>query len=332
MALLDNGTQVNTITLRYVNEHLLQVGPITDLMGSKVTCVGLGNTYTKPLGYVVIQVRVDRVWGYDEYQIALVILDFSNFATRVPVILGTCTIGHVVNIMREVEIDALATPWANARAAHLLAVHRMMPMEVEDNWEEKFHSKDDNSLMYTQKAETLEPFFSHIIPVKTGKAYLGEHINIMIQALQAEDGTLPPGLTVQNTYTDLRKGNKKAVVVVCNNTAYLQTIKKNPVARVAAALPVLDSPRTEGLHEGIGETANFHTPKLTVRQRHGKLFDELDPGSLDSWTPELADVAHQLLAKYHNVFSLDPAELGCTYSMEHITKVTDDTTFKEWFR
>ena len=46
MALLDNGAQVNTIMLRYVNEHFLQVGPITNLMASKVTCVGLGNTYT----------------------------------------------------------------------------------------------------------------------------------------------------------------------------------------------------------------------------------------------------------------------------------------------
>ena len=50
MALLDNGAQVTTITSRYVKEHSLPVGPITDLMGSKVTCVGLGNAYTKPLG------------------------------------------------------------------------------------------------------------------------------------------------------------------------------------------------------------------------------------------------------------------------------------------
>ena len=93
LALLDNGAQVNTITPRYVNEHSLQVGPITDLMHSKVTCMGLGNDYTRPLGYVVIWVQVDGVWGYDEDQIALVIPDFSNFATRVPVILGTPTIG-----------------------------------------------------------------------------------------------------------------------------------------------------------------------------------------------------------------------------------------------
>ena len=93
MALLDNGVQVNTIMPRYVKEHSLQVGPITNLMGSKVACIGLGNTYTRLLGYMVIQVQVDGIWGYDEDQIVLVNLDFSNFATRVPIILGTPTIG-----------------------------------------------------------------------------------------------------------------------------------------------------------------------------------------------------------------------------------------------
>ena len=93
MALLDNGAQVNTIMMRYVKEHSLPVGPITDLMGSKATCVGLGNTYIKPLGYMIIWVQVDRVQGYDEDQIALIIPDFSNYTVRVPAILGTPTIG-----------------------------------------------------------------------------------------------------------------------------------------------------------------------------------------------------------------------------------------------
>ena len=61
MALLDNGAQVNTITPRYVSEHSLQVGPITDLMGSKVACMGLGNAYTRLLGYVVTQAQVDGI-------------------------------------------------------------------------------------------------------------------------------------------------------------------------------------------------------------------------------------------------------------------------------
>ena len=135
MALLDNGVQVNTITPRYIKEHFLQVGPITNLMGSKVTCIGLGIAYTRLLGYIVIWVQVDGVQGYDEDQIALIIPDFSNFAIRVPVILGTPTIGRVVNVMREVEMDALAMQWANTRATHLLAIRRMTLVEVGNDQE-----------------------------------------------------------------------------------------------------------------------------------------------------------------------------------------------------
>ena len=59
MALLDNGAQINTITPKYVSNHSLQMWPITDLLGAKVTCMGLGNAYMRPLGYNIIWVQVD---------------------------------------------------------------------------------------------------------------------------------------------------------------------------------------------------------------------------------------------------------------------------------
>ena len=113
-------------------------------------------------------------------------------------------------------MDALAQPWVNARVAHLLAVRRMTPVEVGSYWEEGHETDQDSPLMHTQKVETLEPFSSHVIPMRMMEMYLGEHLNIMVQALHAQDGTLPPGITMQNTYTELRKGSKKAVVVVRN--------------------------------------------------------------------------------------------------------------------
>ena len=230
-------------------------------------------------------------------------------------------------------MDALAMPWANARAAHLLAVQRMMPVEMGNGQEEGYDTNKDSPLMYTQKAETLEPFSSHVIPMKTMKAYLGECLNIMVQALYAQDGTLLPGLTMQNTYTELRKGSKKAVVVVQNNTAYPQTLwKKTPMARVISMLPVPKPPKPKSLQVEDDTCPDPHTPKLMVRQRCSKLFNELDLSSLDSWAPELAELACQLLAEYHDVFSLDLVELGCTHSTEHTIKVTDDTPFKEQFR
>ena len=227
-------------------------------------------------------------------------------------------------------MDALAMLWVNVRAAHLLAVWRMTPVEVGNGKEEGYDTDEDNPLMYTQKAETLEPFSSHVIAIKTVKVYSGEHINVIVQALHAQDGTLLPGLTMQNPYTKLRKGSKKALVVVWNNTAYSQTLqKKTPVARAVSVLPVPKPPESKSLQVRDDMYPYLQIPKLMVRQRHGKLFNELDLSGLDSWAPELADAAHWLLAKYHDVFSLDPAQLGCTHSTEHTIKVTDDTPFKE---
>ena len=100
--------------------------------------------------------------------------------------------------------------------------------------------------------------------VKAGRAYVGECINVMVQALRILDGSLLQDLTVQNTYTKLRKGSKKAVMVVRNNTTYLQTLqKKTPVARVVAALPVPKPPESEQLPEGANEFNDSHTPRLT---------------------------------------------------------------------
>ena len=59
MALLDNGAQINTIMLGFVENHSLDMGPLSDLMGVQVTCIGLGNALSCPMGYVVIWVQVD---------------------------------------------------------------------------------------------------------------------------------------------------------------------------------------------------------------------------------------------------------------------------------
>ena len=85
--------------------------------------MGLGNAYTHHLGYVIVWVQVDRIQGYNEDQIALIIPDESKFMEWVLVILGTPTISHIMNVMKEREIDALVMPWVNARVVHLLSMH-----------------------------------------------------------------------------------------------------------------------------------------------------------------------------------------------------------------
>ena len=143
-------------------------------------------------------------------------------------------------------------PWANARVAHLLLVHRMMTVEVGDGIMEEPNPDGYDQVMFTQNVETIEPFSSHMVLVKVGRAYTGECINIMVQALWTEDGSLLQGLTVQNMYTELGQGSKKAVMVVRNSTVYSQTLqKKTPVARAVVVLPVPKPPKEVQLQEGV---------------------------------------------------------------------------------
>ena len=81
--------------------------------------------------------------------------------------------------------------------------------------------------------------------------------------------------------------------------------------------------------EALDESHGVQVPRLTMKQRQEKLFEELDLSGLESWQPKLAYSAWSLLAKYHDVFSLEPSELSCTHSAEHVIKVTSDIPFKE---
>ena len=233
----------------------------------------MGNAYTRPLGYVMIWVQVDGVQDYDEDQIALVIPDLSNFAAWIPVIFGTPTIGCIINVMKEAEVDALVMLWVNARVAHLLSVHRMMTVEVGDGLKKELGPDSYDQLMYTQNAETIEPSSSCVMTVKAGRAYMGEHINVMVQALQTKDGSLLQGLTVQNMYIELRQGSKKAVMVGKEQYCILtDPLEEYPSGQSSSSITCAHTPEEEQLLKGADETHDLHTPRLTVRQRHGKIL------------------------------------------------------------
>ena len=142
----------------------------------------------------------------------------------------------------EREIDALVMPWANARVAYLLSVHRSMTTVVDDQTLECIDPLGYDEVVFTRNTETIDAFPSCDIPMKVEKAYTGECINVMTQVLWTEDSSLPPGLTILNVYTELQKGSKYAVMVVGNSTAYPQMLqRKDLVVRAVAATVVLET-------------------------------------------------------------------------------------------
>ena len=193
------------------------------------------------------------------------------------------------------------------------------------------HSEYDE-VVTTKDTETIDAFLSCIIHVRTGTIYTGMGLNVMTQDLHIEDGSLPQGLTVQNAYIKLHDGSKNVTVAVRNSMAYPQTLrKKTPVARAVTATRVPEPPVQTGVMEALDEAHGLQVPRLTMKQRQEKLFEESDLSGLESWPPKLVDSAWSLLAEYHNISS-QPSKLGCTHSTEHVIKVTDNSPFKEQFR
>ena len=114
-ALADSGSQVNTITPAFVQQYGFPVLPLEDLVAYPLNLVGLGGKCTSPLGFVILCVQLWGIAGYDKDAVFLVVPDESDFGRRVPLVAGTCTIGRIINVIRESEIDSLAMPWLTTR-------------------------------------------------------------------------------------------------------------------------------------------------------------------------------------------------------------------------
>ena len=80
-------------------------------------------------GFIMMNVQVPCVKGYNEDQIAIVMEDsgLKDFQ----VILGTATIYQVIEVIKESEILELAIPWASSRLSWLMrVVHARMSQMV----------------------------------------------------------------------------------------------------------------------------------------------------------------------------------------------------------
>ena len=124
--LLDNGAHLNFITPTYAHEWGMDIMSLESLaqeIGGKIPpIVGIGGIMVKPEGFIMMNVQIPCVKGYNEDQIAIVMDDpgLKDF----PVILGMPTIYRVMEVIKESEISELAIPWASSRVSWLMrAVH-----------------------------------------------------------------------------------------------------------------------------------------------------------------------------------------------------------------
>ena len=81
-ALVDSGSQVNTITPTFVLQYRLPVLPLVDLVDHPLNLVGLSGKCTSLLRFVILCMQVREITGYDEDVVFLVVPDESEFGRR----------------------------------------------------------------------------------------------------------------------------------------------------------------------------------------------------------------------------------------------------------
>ena len=194
-ALVDSGSQVNTITPAFMQHYGFPVLPLEDLVDHLLNLVRLGKKCTSSLGFIILRVQIWEIAGYDEDIVFLMVPDESEFCRRIPLVIGTCTIGQIINVIWESEIDHLSMPWATARMAQLLPCWKSMAVltlgSVGEAQSEGAsggpQEVDVDEVVMVRESVRLGPFQTKIIEGLV-KPFFGDMAHVMITLLRAGEG------------------------------------------------------------------------------------------------------------------------------------------------
>ena len=199
---------------------------------------------------------------------------------------------------------------------------------------------DLDELILLKNKTTISSFESIILHCCTHcTMMMGYKLHIMTQATYLEDrANLPNGVYVVKTYTELHDGSHNVLVVLRNLMGKpVHLPARRPVARVVATSAIPDATTSLEFLKKLDEMEPDQNPpkKLTIEERQKLLLELLwKEGRLDklkAWPPELALKFERMLMEHHNIFSLEPNEIGWTDMAKHIIELLDTEPFKEQF-
>ena len=330
--LLDNGAQLNFITPAYAQERGMDIMSLDYLakeIGGAIPHIsGIGGISVEPVGFIMMNIKVPGIAGYDEDQITIVMDDPGM--TEWPVILGTPTIYRVMEVINESEISKLAVPWASSRVSWLMrdVVAKLGQVMVNDIANKPIAPLHVDEVVRVASKCMVRPFGHKAIHGKVNLILHCYKMNVMTHGLEKQSPSLPLGIDVQMVYATLADGSNRIMVVLRNNTRDWLEIKKGvPVTRMAAANEV---PKVTNL---FSAEQKKEQPTLSGSERQDLLLEKLDLSGLEAWPQEQAEQAHSLLKQYHDIFLLEKHDMGHTNATKHKIVLKDPVTppFKEHF-
>ena len=228
--LLDNGAQLNFITPAYAMERGMDIMSLDwlaqEIGGLLPLIAGMCGSLVEPTGFVLMNVKVPCVQGYDEDQVTLVMDDPGM--TECPVILGTSALYQVMEVIKESEISKLAVPWSSSRISWLMwdVMARLSQAVVNDVANKPITPLDVDEVVRVASKCTVPPFGHEVIHGKVNLVLHGCRLNVMTHGLEKRSPSLPLGIDVQTAYATLANGSHRVPVILRNNTQDWLEIKK----------------------------------------------------------------------------------------------------------
>ena len=124
--------------------------------------------------------------------------------------------------------------------------------------------------------------------------------------------------------------NKVSLVIKNMSESPIFLKKGVHVARVVSASPVTPTELSPEMEAILG--AEAEQKPMSVAKWQEKMLQRLNLDGLSNWTTQNAAVAQDLVLAFHDIFTLEGNELGCTSVVEHEICITDSEPFKEQFR
>ena len=208
---------------------------VQETRGSIPLIRGLGGISVEPIGFIMMNVKVPGVQGYDEDQIAIVMDDPGM--TEWLVILGTPTLYRVMEVIKESEISKLAVPWASSRVSWLMrdVLAKLGQVVMNDIANKPIAPLHVDEVVRVASKCTVPPFGHKAIHGKVNLILHGYKMNMMTHGLEKRSPSLPLGIDVQMVYTTLADGNRVTVVLRNNTRDWLEIKKGVPIAWMVAA-------------------------------------------------------------------------------------------------
>ena len=220
--LFDNGAQLNFIMPAYAQQQGMDIISLDylaeEIRGAILLIRGLGGISVEPVGFIMMNVKVPGIEGYDEDQIAIVMDDPGM--TEWPVILGTSTLYRVMEMIKESEISKLAVPWASSRVSWLMRdiLAKLGQVVVNDVASKPITPLHVDEVVIVASKCMVPPFGHKVIHGKVDLILHGYKMNVMTHRLEKQSPSLPLGIDVQTVYTTLADGSNRITVVLRNNT------------------------------------------------------------------------------------------------------------------